>query len=800
MQLLALITRLALCAAPVIDVSVSPDQPLPYGYVDDPLVIELRSPADAQLDLSLHAEAPGIAPAVDLKAGPVPLHANAPGLAAFTGLPAVRGLIKGTLTVSGAGDLPAIPLSIARIERPSAAMSPLPVYVHSVTTLSHVLAARAAGAAAVRIDIADPNFEELLRAAAPMLAVPYVRADQRGEMQRLLAAVPADLAHLIVRWIIDPAGDMAALQEMADFVKAAPCKAPIAIMVPDAATFEKLMNEGAGHIAHAAVLVSDVTTGKEARLLLDATERGGYESWPLYVLATGGTGADAPAHALQQVLANLAAGAAGTGVNAGLLYDGTSMGEAFVGLSALQRRIAATQHAGNVFLGTSVSAPLFRDASRWMLAIWSEGTGKEVLVPVNNATNLQLTDPAGNPVTLPALKDGALPVQAGPMPVLLTGAGGPLPGIAARNKVQNTARRLLDDKLVQRWAPQDVRALVQAAADRKGELDRASILALMRALPELERLWHAGQMPRAAATPAIADIARLCRQMSVIEEDLNREYLEPMQDMIARSEEMQSVYLTGAGGGAESHERGDWLLNEVRRLIDEARKLAAEERKVEAAGVAALAEWRARGLEFAATEGDKSRLSEEAIAAAMVTPPPAAPLELATPAAAEGEAAPAPAKVEEEKPAPKADEKLAPGQPKGTRKLMHTVKRGETPESIAKQYGADFEAFRKANGLRRGAALKPGRQYVVYAPAVKEAEAPRETKPEKEAPKAPATEAGQPPNTKKVVHKVGKGDNPSVIAKKYGVKTDDFLKWNKLTPRARFQIGEEYVVFVPAKR
>lgn len=47
---------------------------------------------------------------------------------------------------------------------------------------------------------------------------------------------------------------------------------------------------------------------------------------------------------------------------------------------------------------------------------------------------------------------------------------------------------------------------------------------------------------------------------------------------------------------------------------------------------------------------------------------------------------------------------------------------------------------------------------------------------------------------------MAKGDNPSVIAKKYGVKTEDFLKWNKLKPDARFQIGEEYTVFVPTKR
>lgn len=819
---LATIAATLFCAALEISAGVSPDQPLPFSYTDDPLVVELLSTVDLQAEPSLHAEFPG-APVADVKIAPIFLRANLPALAAFPGLANTRGLFRPKLSISASGETQELELVIARIERPAnTAPGMLPVFVHTIETAEHVVAARAAGAAAVSISITNPKFAELVRAAAPMGVVPFVRAADR-EAVGTIAALDPELIKNIVRWTIDPAGDVAVFQQIADAIRSTPCKAPLALYVSDAATFERMMKDGVDKAAHAVVLASDVTTGKEARLLLDAAERAGHEGWPLLVLASGAQNPEAPAHALQQTLANLAAGAEATGVAAHLLYDGKAMGEAFVALNALSGRLSQVTHAGNISVGGSVSAPLFRDGAHWLLALWSEGAGRDVEVRTEGAQELKLTDAMGNAAPLPALKDGALSLRVGAMPVLLSGVGGPLPGEAARNKAQNTARRLLDDKTLQRWITPELRALVQAVADRKGELDRPSVLALLRALPELERQWHEGKLPRVAAVPMIADISRLCRMLSATDEEKGQAYLEPMHDMLARSEEMQSIYLTGAGGGADDHQRGDWILNEVRRLIDESKKLAVEERKIEAAGVAALAEARARSLEYAAKEGDKSHLSEYdvmtalgQVAAPTVAPAVAPAPDAGTPATAKPEETMAaePAKVAEkptekpaekedvkeeakeeakEEPAAKADEKLAPGQPKGTRKISHTVARGDTPESIAKKYGADFEAFRKANGLRVGAQLKPGKQYVVFAPVA--AEKPKEARKEKEK-EGEAPAGAQPADTKKITHKVAKGDNPSVIAKKYGVSTEDFLKWNNLKSSARFQIGEEYIVYV----
>jgi LysM repeat protein len=173
-----------------------------------------------------------------------------------------------------------------------------------------------------------------------------------------------------------------------------------------------------------------------------------------------------------------------------------------------------------------------------------------------------------------------------------------------------------------------------------------------------------------------------------------------------------------------------------------------------------------------------------------------APLKATAPEA-QGEAAPeeepAPEPEPEEEPAPELEEEEAPVQvaPGGTKKIGHTVDRGETTHSIAKKYGVSEADFRKWNGIRAGAQLARGKDYVVYVPQRAAAKA-EEKKPEAKAATAGKAPAGQ----KQITHTVRKGDNPYLIAKKYGVPLDDFMKWNKLTKKSKMQVGEKYIVYV----
>ena len=104
----------------------------------------------------------------------------------------------------------------------------------------------------------------------------------------------------------------------------------------------------------------------------------------------------------------------------------------------------------------------------------------------------------------------------------------------------------------------------------------------------------------------MAELARLSRTLCRLEGARGATFIEPIQDTLARCDEFVSAYLTGATATPQARARGDWLVGEVRRLMDEVEWLLAAGAKAEADAVAALAEWRARGLEHAVKAGPLS--------------------------------------------------------------------------------------------------------------------------------------------------------------------------------------------------
>jgi membrane-bound lytic murein transglycosylase D len=100
---------------------------------------------------------------------------------------------------------------------------------------------------------------------------------------------------------------------------------------------------------------------------------------------------------------------------------------------------------------------------------------------------------------------------------------------------------------------------------------------------------------------------------------------------------------------------------------------------------------------------------------------------------------------------------------------------GESPYVIANKYGVDLADFMRWNKLTRRSVLRVGQELIVQSAGEG----------------GGVAEGGR----KKITHTVRRGDNPSVIANKYNVELDDFLKWNDLSKRSVLHIGETYVVY-----
>lgn len=133
-----------------------------------------------------------------------------------------------------------------------------------------------------------------------------------------------------------------------------------------------------------------------------------------------------------------------------------------------------------------------------------------------------------------------------------------------------------------------------------------------------------------------------------------------------------------------------------------------------------------------------------------------------------------------------ADDKAANGK-KGadtkTSAKTHTVQKGESASVIADKYGIKISDFLAWNGLTAKSMLQAGKAYKIAAAG--------ESAPPSKRGSAATAAAAAPAET---VHKVATGQNPTTIARRYGVKLSDLYKWNKWDKNHVLQVGDTVVI------
>ncbi|HOH31755.1 MAG TPA: LysM peptidoglycan-binding domain-containing protein, partial [Candidatus Hydrogenedentes bacterium] len=227
--------------------------------------------------------------------------------------------------------------------------------------------------------------------------------------------------------------------------------------------------------------------------------------------------------------------------------------------------------------------------------------------------------------------------------------------------------------------------------------------------------------------PAILLITEMAKTMAILEEDRGELFMDPLRDTLSRTEESQSLYLTGSAGTAKSRERGDWILSEVRRLVEEAELMEKAERKIEAGAIAALAEARGLCLKSAA-QADVPQEAPE------ILPQPEIPAEIPEGEGPEGELVPegesAAPEVEMEvqpelKPQPAPEKKKSVKEEKPEEKAestvstpeegIHVVVAGDNPYDIARKYKIKLDDLLKWNQLTKKSTIHIGQKLIIRA-------------------------------------------------------------------------------------
>jgi LysM repeat protein len=122
--------------------------------------------------------------------------------------------------------------------------------------------------------------------------------------------------------------------------------------------------------------------------------------------------------------------------------------------------------------------------------------------------------------------------------------------------------------------------------------------------------------------------------------------------------------------------------------------------------------------------------------------------------------------------------------PSNTKKVMHTVVSGDTASGIAAKYGVSTRDFLAWNKLTTRSVLKLGKKYVVHTAS-------------DSGPAATATPASPTPSANQIIHVVAKGENPTVIARKFKVRVSDLFKWNQWPNKHVLHIGDKVIINKP---
>ena len=717
----ALLASFITLAGMAVGLSVAPDQPFRHVYVDDPLILELTSDVDADAKVMLevrpdfatareYARPPAEPLVLDL--GPFPLRAHGAYWTTVDGIPVERGRYRLHARIDIDGTVTETNASFCRIDRPSpAGTAPLcamlsDVQARSAWALKQV-AVKSVGLSADLPDVAA-KVEEL---SAMDFQVTLVL---EGRLEKVCQSLAKSCGDKVACWDVDAGKTPEQIAAIAKALRQGESKAPVALVVDNAQTLAAALNAGMGPFFQRVVFRADAPRPNDLAALRKAAEKAGYEDLPISVRLASGKPEDAEQgpRLARQILTHLSVDVMQTEVDAALLC-GDEAGPAYPYASALAQRLINAIYVGPLAISGGVQALKFRTGESWLMAVWTTDAPKDVSLKLENATGVALFDARNNPLPAPALHDGSITLHAVHEPLFLTGQGGATLVQAARATMHKAASSIADAEDIRKRLPPDMMDIVKRFTGTDANAyARLDFLNLLKLFPRIEELWHSGKLPRSVAVPALAGIARLAKAVCVAEQDRGEAFVEPLRTTLANCGQFQSLYLTGSAGGSETHERPDWIYGEVGRLMDQADKLSAEGRAIEAGGIAALAEWRARALEIAAKAQPLSVPEKEELSAEIAPSATHAPEKDDKSNEAANGLKP---DVSDRNKAVKTDAGTEnPNKREAeAQEITHVVVKGDNPGSIAKRYKVKLDDLCKWNGWKKNVGLHIGQKVII---------------------------------------------------------------------------------------
>lgn len=620
-MLFAVALGLAGGGAAEITVSIAPDQPIPHVYVDDVLVLELRSSTDMEAEVLVTIQDPSGAEETAVDETFV-LRAQGVRWIPLEDVAGPRGRYVARVRIDADGDLKESSHAFCRIDRPVTMARPPVGATYGVPDRYVLMAMRDLPLGKVCFPADHRELDALIEAAHRIGIGVGVFVDLAVTSPETARTLIGEHGEWVQHWAVAPDQALDEVAAVAAAFQGHGAQAPFALVADSPEALVDSLNAMAGRAVPAIAYRDDAPSGEALSAFKQAAQRSGHERLPLHVLGRGiaGEGPDHGAELIQNLLTFTAYGVTQADIDGELLFSENDVSEAYVFLSAFARRITRAVPIGPLHVSSPFRAFVFRLDGDWLIAAWSEGEEGELDVRVGDATVRELADVSNNPLPLPEVADGTASLTLTHEPVYMIGEGGNIMAVTARRMMQSTAQAFVSNEAHAALLPEQVAEIFDIMRENEPlRIDRSQFLALLPMFPLLEAKWHTGIVPGEVAVPAMRALSDIIRHAAVIEQDSGEPFVQPLQDTLATCAEFQQDFLLREEAPPETRGRANWLMGEVSRLVAEAKALDAIGRTIEANAVASLAQWRAHSLNATLTyvprpsdAGDADAFDEDA--------------------------------------------------------------------------------------------------------------------------------------------------------------------------------------------
>jgi len=592
---------LAFAFAQTVEVRLAPDQPAPIFFTDEPLVVQVLADVNTVATPEIEAELPDGRRA-NWSAGVLEL---APGRAKWLtmdGLPALRG--PHVFHVRTAPGEPPVERALVRIDRPIASNVDGAIIALTWPSPAARYAAQCVGAG-IQVPLEWPMLdEEIGHFAQPGNGPVHVRITaSNGRHPRTIESAVGALGGRVNLWSV---GGTLSPREA---IREAAAVHGVALAARWGLHLET-PRDAASVLARAREFPPEtiVCAPEDADALADTAARAGVERMPLLIeLPPAMTGT------AQDLLGSLVESVLGPGRSALIAQESIETPEGFTGalavLAAARFHLAGAKNLGRITESGANESWIFRlnpaaTPDTWgIVTIVRDSAAPMTAIAPGDGAAWNVLDAFGNPLGDAGRPDGMIVLPSSSADAwYVRGTGGTILRDALAARVRSLAApHVAHTGELAAVAPETVPAIEALARYEYPAPVRLHFFALLRCLPTLEEGWRRGIVETRYAIPMIRDFGAMAELLAVLEQELNEPLLEPLEKTMDTCTEWLKRYPVSADGGALSMQRLAFLRSEVTRLADEARALDAVGRPIESKAIAALAEWRARSMEPAAT-------------------------------------------------------------------------------------------------------------------------------------------------------------------------------------------------------